>query len=188
VAAARRQMGWSTAPHCSRSQHVLNRAPWAALALRRRLLVWWGRTLVTVGGTFTGVLDETWARRWGRRLTTCGHDRDPLASSTQRSGTAREWRWMVLTLVITPPWTPRSWALPGWRGPAPTPEVRPRLGRRPKTVPHGARPMILVERRGLPGGEIPVIGDQASSVHELGGAWARGGVRLLAPRRREAAL
>jgi hypothetical protein len=57
-----------------------------------------------------------------------------------------------------------------------------------KTVPHGARQMMLVGRRWLPGVEITVIGDQAYSVHELGGACARRGVRLVAPLRMDAAL
>jgi hypothetical protein len=43
---------------------------------------------------------------------------------------------MVLTLVITPLWTQRSWALPVLSVPTPTPEVSRRLGLRHKTVPH----------------------------------------------------
>jgi hypothetical protein len=48
--------------------------------------------------------------------------------------------------------------------------------------------MILVVHRWLPGVELTVIGDHTSSVHELGGACARWGVRLLAPLRLDAAL
>jgi DDE superfamily endonuclease len=72
--------------------------------------------------------------------------------------------------------------------PAPTPEVSRQLGLRHKTVPQRARQMILVVRRWLPGGEVTVIGDQTYRVHELGGACARWGVRLLAPLRLDAAL
>jgi hypothetical protein len=97
-------------------------------------------------------------------------------------------RWIVLTLVITPPWTPRSWALPVMSVPAATPEVSQRLGLRHKTVPHRGRQMILAVRRWLPGVELTVIGDQTYSVHELGGACARRGVRLVAPLRLDAAL
>jgi hypothetical protein len=188
VAAALRHMGLSTAPNFSRYHHVLNRAQWSALALSRRLLVLLVRTFITVGGTLTFVIDETLERRWGRRITKRGHYRDPLASSRQRSVATSGLRWIVLTLVITPPWTQRSWALPVLSVPAPTPEVSQRLGRRHKTVPHWARQMILVVRRWLPGGEITVIGDQTYSVHELGGACARWGVRLMAPLRMDAAL
>ena len=93
-----------------------------------------------------------------------------------------------MTLVITPPWTSRSWALPVLSVPAPTPEVSQRLGRRHKTIAQWARQMILAVRRWLPGVEITVIGEQTYSVVELGNACTRRGVRLIAPLRLDAAL
>jgi hypothetical protein len=94
----------------------------------------------------------------------------------------------VLTLVVTPPGTPRPWVLPVLSVPAPTPEVSRRLELRHKTVPHRARQMMLAVRRWLPGMEMTVIGDQSYSVHELGQACARWGMRLVAPLRMDAAL
>jgi DDE superfamily endonuclease len=188
VAAALRQMGLCDAPNFSLYHHVLNRARWSALALSRRLLSLLVRTFGVVGGELTFVIDETLERRWGRRITLRGHCRDPLASSRQRSVAVSGLRWIVLTLIITPPWTQRPWALPVLSTPAPTPEVSQRLGRRHKTVPQRARQMILVVRRWLPGVELTVIGDQTYSVHEPGGACACRGVRLLAPLRLDAAL
>jgi hypothetical protein len=188
VTAALRQMGLHEAANFSLYHHVLNRARWSALALSRRLLGLVVRTFVAVGGDLTFVIDETLERRWGRRIAKRGHYRDPLASSKQRSVATSGVRWIVLTLVITPLWTRRSWALPVLSVPAPTPEVSQRLGRRHKTVPHRARQMILVVRRWLPGVELTVIGDQTYSVHDLGGACARRGVRLVAPLRMDAAL
>jgi DDE superfamily endonuclease len=188
VAAALRQMGLSDVPNFSRYHHVLNRAQWSALELSRCLLVLLVRTFVAVGGALTFVIDETLERRWGRCITKRGHYRDPLASSKQRSVATSGVRWIVLTLVISPPWTPRAWALPVVSVPAPTPEVSQRLGRRHKTVPHWARQLILLVRRWLPGVEMTVIGDQTYSVHELGGACARWGVRLVAPLRMDAGL
>jgi DDE superfamily endonuclease len=187
VAAARRQMGLCDASNFSLYHHVLNRARWSALAWSRRLLSLLVRTFGVVGGELTFVIDETLERRWGRRITWRGHDREPLASSTQRSVAVSGLRWIVLTLIMTPPWTQRPWALPVLSTPAPTPEVSQRLGRRHQTVPQRARQMILVVRRWLPGVELTVIGDQTSSVHELGGACACRGVRLLAPLRLDAA-
>jgi DDE superfamily endonuclease len=188
VVAALRQMGLSDVPNFSRYHHVLNRAQWSALELSRCLLVLLVRTFVAVGGALTFVIDETLERRWGRCITKRGHYRDPLASSKQRSVATSGVRWIVLTLVISPPWTPRAWALPVVSVPAPTPEVSQRLGRRHKTVPHWARQLILLVRRWLPGVEMTVIGDQTYSVHELGGACARWGVRLVAPLRMDAGL
>lgn len=47
--------------------------------------------------------------------------------------------------------------------------------------------MRLLGRRGWPGGERTVSGDQTDRVHERGGAWARRDVRWVAPLRLEAA-
>jgi len=188
VAAALRQLGRHEATNFSLYPHVLSRARWSALEVSRRLRHLLVRTFVTVGGELTFVLEETLARRWGRGITLRGHSRDPLASSKQHSVAARGWRWIVLTLVMTPPWTPRPWSLPVLSAPAPTPEVSQRLGRRHQTVPQRAGQMILVVRRWWPGVELTVSGGQTSRVHELGGACARWGVRLLAPLRLDAAL
>ncbi len=188
VTAALRQMGLHEASHVSLYHHVLNRARWSALELSRRMVVLLVRTFVNGGGELTFVIDETLERRWGRRINTRGHDRDPLASSRQRSVATSGVRWIVLTLVITPPWTPRPWALPVLSVPAPTPEVSRRLGRRHQTGPHRARQMMLVVRRWWPGMELTRVGDQSDSVHEWGGACAHGDVRLVAPLRLDAAL
>ncbi len=39
-------------------------------------------------------------------------NRDPLASSRKRAVSTSGLHWVVLTLVVTPPWTARYWALP----------------------------------------------------------------------------
>ena len=181
-------MGLHGAPAFSLYHQVLSRAQWSALDGGRCLLPLLVRTFVAVGGDLTFVIDETLERRWGRRITKRGHDRDPLVSNRQRSVATSGLRWIVLTLVITPPWAQRSWALPVLRVPAPTPEVSQRLGRRHKTVPHWARQMMWVVRRWWPGVEITRVGDQAYSGHERGGACARRGVRWVAPLRMDAAL
>jgi DDE superfamily endonuclease len=188
VTAALRQMGLHEASHFSLYHHVINRARWSALTLSRCLLLLLVRTFVIAGSELTFVIDETLERRWGHRIKMRGHYRDPLASSRQRSVATSGLRWIVLTLVIIPPWTPRAWALPVLSVPAPTPEVSRRLGRRHKTVPQRARQMLLVVRRWLPGVEVTVIGDQTYSVHELGSACTRRGIRLIAPLRMDAAL
>ncbi|HXH14483.1 MAG TPA: transposase [Alphaproteobacteria bacterium] len=187
VTAALRQMGLHEAANFSRSHHVLNRARWSALALSRRLLVLLVRTFVAVGGELTFVIDETLERRWGRRIAKRGHDRDSLASIKHRSVATSGVRWIVLTVVITPLWTRRSWALPGLSVPAPTPEVSQHLGRRHKTVPHRAPADLgdasLVARGGADGHRRPNLQGPRT-----GRACARRGVRLVAPLRMAAAL
>jgi hypothetical protein len=134
------------------------------------------------------VIDETLARCWGPCIRKRGHSRDPLASSKKRSVATSGLRWIVLTLVITPPWTSHPWALPVCSVPAPTPQVSQHLGQRHKTIAQWARQMILGVRRWLPGIDRTVIGDQTGSVVELGNACTRRGVRLIAPLRLDAAL
>ena len=146
------------------------------------------QTFGAAGGSLTFVIDETLERHWGRRISKRGHYRDPLASSRKRTVSTSGLRWIVLTLVITPPWTTRCWALPVLSVPAPTPQVSERLGLRHKTIAQWARQMIRVVRRWLPHVAITVLGDQAYSVVELGHACRRCGVRLIAPLRLDAVL
>jgi DDE superfamily endonuclease len=159
VSAALRHAGLGEAADFSSYHQVLNRAQWSALALSRRLLQALIRAFVVLGGELTFVVDETLERRWGRRISKRGHYRDPLASSKERSVAASGVRWIVLTLVVTPPWSRRAWALPILSVPATTPEVSRRLGLRHKTVPRRARQMILLLRRWLPEAELTVLGD-----------------------------
>ena len=188
VTAALRQMGLGDGPEFSLYHQVLNRARWSALEGSRCLVSLLIQTFIAVGGALTFVIEETLERRWGRRIRKRGHSRDPLASSKQRSVSTSGLRWIVLTLLITPPWTSRPWALPGMQCPSTNPQVRRHLGQRHKTIAQWARQMILVVRRWLPGVDITGIGDQTYSVLELGNACTRRGVRLIAPLRLDAAL
>ena len=175
VTAALRHMGLSERPTFSLYHHVLNRARWSALAASRQLLPVLVRTFIAFGSALTFVIDETFERRWGRRIKKRGHYRDPLASSKQRSVATSGVRWIVLALVITPPWAARAWALPLLSVLATTPEMSQRLGQRHKTIAQYARQISLLVRRWLPMADLTVLGDQAYSVLELGNACARRG-------------
>ena len=188
VTAALRHAGQEDTPSFSLYHQVFNRARWSALKGSRCLLSLIVQTFDAAGGSLTFVIDETLERRWGRRINKRGHYRDPLASSRKRSVSTSGLRWIVLTLVVTPPWTTRCWALPVLSVPAPTPQVGERLGLRHKTIAQWARQMIRVVRRWLPQVAITVLGDQAYSVVELGHACRRCGVRLIAPLRLDAVL
>ena len=200
-----RHTGQGDTPSFSLYHQVLNRARWSALKGSRRLLALLVQTFSTVGGSLTFVIDETLERRWGPRLKKRGHYRDPLASSRKRAVTTSGLRWIVLALVITPPWNHSCcWALPVpgskpapylIRGPgqalsvpAPAPGVSERLGLRHKTIAQWAHEMIRVVRRWLPHAAITVLGDQAYSVVELGQACRQCAVRLIAPLRLDAVL
>ena len=188
VTAALRHTGQGDTPSFSLYHQVFNRARWSALKGSRCLLALLVQTFGAAGGSLTFVIDETLERRWGRRINKRGHYRDPLASSRKRSVSTSGLRWIVLTLVVTPPWTTRCWALPVLSIPAPTPQVSERLGLRHKTIAQWARQMIRLVRRWLPHVAITVLGDQAYSVVELAHACRRCGVRLIAPLRLDAVL
>ena len=188
VTAALRHTGQDDTPSFSLYHQVFNRARWSALKGSRCLLSMLVQTFDAAGGSLTFVIDETLERRWGRRINKRGHYRDPLASSRKRTVSTSGLRWIVLTLVVTPPWNNRCWALPVLSVPAPTPQVSERLGLRHKTVAQWARQMIRVVRRWLPQVAITVLGDQSCSVVELGHACRQCEVRLIAPLRLDAVL
>ena len=188
VTAALRHTGQQGTPSFSLYHQVFNRARWSALKGSRCLLSLLVQTFGGAGGSLTFVIDETLERRWGRRINKRGHYRDPLASSRKCTVSTSGLRWIVLTLVVMPPWNTRSWALPFLSVPAPTPQVSERLGLRHKTTAQWARQMIRVVRRWLPHVAITVLGDQAYSVVELAHACRCCGVRLIAPLRLDAVL
>ena len=188
VTAALRHAGLDREPDFSKYHQVFNRAAWSPLRLSRRLVHLLIRASHAAGLRLTFAIDETLERRWGRRIRLRGHYRDPLASSKARSVAASGIRWIVLALVLTPPWTTRPWALPILSVPGPTPQVSARLGRRHKTIATWARQMIACLRRWLPEVELTVVGDQAYSVIDLGLSCRRRGVRLIAPLRLDARL
>ena len=158
VTAALRHTGQQDTPSFSLYHQVFNRARWSALKGSRHLLSMLVQTFEAAGGSLTFVIDETLERRWGRRIHKRGHYRDSLASSRKRSVSTSGLRWIVLALVVTPPWSGRPWALPVLSVPAPTPQVSERLGRRHKTIAQWTRQMIRVVRRWLPNVAITVLG------------------------------
>jgi len=169
VAAALRQMGLHDRPDFSSYHQVFNRAAWSPRRVARRLLTAAVAAFVPRGVGLTFAIDETLERRWGRDIRIRGHYRDPLASSKEKSVAASGIRWLVLALVVTPPWASRPWALPILSLPCPTPKVSAQPGRRHKTIAERARQMIARLRRWLPRADLTVVGDAAYSVIELGG-------------------
>ena len=127
---ALRHTGQDDTPSFSLYHQVFNRARWSVLKGSRCLLSMLVQAFDAAGGSLTFVIDETLERRWGRRINKRGHYRDPLASSRKRAVSTSGLRWTVLTLVVTPPWNNRCWALPipgsspgqALSVPAPTPQ------------------------------------------------------------------
>jgi hypothetical protein len=69
-------------------------------------------TFVQAGGTLELVIDETLERRWGPKISKRGHFRDSMLSSRKRSVSSPGLRWMVMSVVVTLPWSKQRCALP----------------------------------------------------------------------------
>lgn len=188
VTVALRQMGLEKSPHFSKYHHLLNRARWSPLQLSRCLLNQLIETFVQRGGTVELVIDETLERRQGIHISKRGYYYDSARSTHKHLQISSGLRWVCLTLVVTPPWTNRFWALPFLSVLATSPEVDARLGRRHKTVPELAGQLVAVVRRWLPNIPIKLIGDGAYSGLTLGLTCAKYDVTLIAPLRPDACL
>jgi hypothetical protein len=112
VTAALWHTGHEQDSHFSAFHQVLNRAHWSPLQASRSLLTLIIQTFVQAGGSLDIVIDETLERRWGPKIRKRGHYRDSALSSHERSVSSPGLRWIVLAVVVTPPWTRQRWALP----------------------------------------------------------------------------
>jgi hypothetical protein len=183
VTATRRPRGVKDDPTFSNDHQVFPRAAGAPLRHARRLAHALVRAFVPPGRGLTRARDETWERRGGRTIRKRGHERAPLASSTGCSGAARGRRGIVRTLVVSRPGTSPPGARPILSRPGPTPQVSAPRGRRHQTSAAWARQMSVGGRRGLPGADLTVGGDQADRVSERGRSGRQRRGRLIAPLR-----
>jgi hypothetical protein len=124
---------------------VLNRARWSPLAASWHVLQLLIETFGQAGGSVDIVIDETVARRWGRKIRTRGHSRASARSSHERSVSSPGLRWIVLAVVVRAPWTQQRWALPFLGVLATTPEV--------SAQPAAGDPPQNARRAGSPSGE-----------------------------------
>lgn len=117
VTVALRQMGLEETPHFSKSHHLLNRARWSPMQLSRCLLCLLVETFVQIGGTVEIVIDETLERRQGLHISKRGYYYDSVRSTHEHPHISSGLRWVCMTLIVTPPWTKRYWALPDFACP-----------------------------------------------------------------------
>ena len=188
VTAALRAVGLQEERHFNLFHHVLSRARWSPLLISRLLLLLLVQTFLPAGACVELVVDETLERRWGPRIIKCGYYHDSVRSSQQHRRISRGLKWLCLMLIVTPPWTSRSWALPFLCVLLTSEEVDTTLGHRHKTVPDWTKQLVKLVRRWLPDQPIKLIGDGAYSVVELGTACRNQKVTLIAPLRFDACL
>lgn len=146
--------------------HVLSRAAWSFLAVRRVLLGQLVQHLVPTGPLRLAI-DETLERRWGEKIEALGVYRDPVRSSHGHFVKAKGLRWVSLMLLVEIPWANRVRALPFLTVRAPSERYHEARGRRHKTITDWARQMLCLLRRWLPDREQVVVGDRTYATLKL---------------------
>jgi len=188
VTAALRAVGRDDERHCTTYHRVLNRATWSPLALSKVLLGLILTAFVGPEASLLLVIDDTLARRYGRRVAYKARYHDPVRSASGHVATTSGVRWLCICALVRVPWSSRPWALPFLTVPCPTPAVGARLGKRQRTVPARAATLIRLIRRWQPDRPLVVTGDSGDGVVALARTCREQGVTLVARLRLEAAL
>ena len=168
VAAALRAMGLATERHFTTYHRVLNRAEWSALAASRILLALICAYFLAPGEALVLVVDDTLARRQGRKIRWQGWFRDPVRSTGGKHVTSAGVRWVCLMILVPVPWSRRPWALPLLTAPALAPATSTKLAKRHRTTVDRARTLLWLVRRWQPDRELVLVGDGAYAAVTLG--------------------
>lgn len=159
VTAALRVMGLEGNPDFGKYHRVLNRARWKPLLLSRLLLRLIILVCVPSGAPLVLVVDETLERRWGRKIKYKGFFRDAIRSTKKKVVHSPGLRWLCLSMVVSVPWSRRSWALPFLTLLLLAPETSRKLGQKHRTSVDRAGQLISLVRRWYPEREIIVTAD-----------------------------
>src|SRR4051794_30960579 len=166
---------------------VLNRAAWSGRAAARVLLGLLLETFVPTGPVLLG-LDDHIERRRGKRIGAKGIYRDPVRSSKGHFVKASGLRWLSLMLLVPIPWAGRVWALPSLPPPPPSEPYAHEHGGGHKTLPDGARQLVLRARRWMPARALVLVADSSFAALELLAGLVRQDVTCVTRLRLDAAL
>src|ERR687895_943045 len=159
-------MGLRQSRHFQNYLRVLNRARWSSRAISHHLLQVLINVFVPQGPIVLG-LDDTLARRRGKKITAKGIYRDPVRSSQSHFVKASGLRWLRVMLLVPIAWVGWTWALPFLTVLAP-PERYHQKGRRShKQLTDWARRVLLQVRRWVPQRELSVVADSSFAVLTL---------------------
>jgi hypothetical protein len=159
VSSALRAMGMAESEQYGTYHRVLNRAVWSPRELSRILLALLIEAFVPPGAPLLILVDETIEARKGRKIKNKGWFRDPVRSGMRQVNYVLGIRWIVMALVVTVPWSQRSWACPFLAIPARSPKTAQRLGRKNWTIVQWTAYLIGWVRRWQPDREIILVGD-----------------------------
>src|SRR3712207_5261899 len=166
VTAALRVLGLAQAKRFHRYHRVLSRAEWSGLAVGRVLLGLLVAAFAPAGPLVFGI-DETLARRRGKRVAAKGIYRDAVRSSHSHFVKASGLRWVCLMLLVPIPWAARTWALPCLTALAPSERYDRQCGRRHKALTDWARQRLLTIRRWWPDRPLIVLADSTYAAIDL---------------------
>lgn len=152
--------------HQSSYHRVFSRDRWSSWTLARRF----ARRVLTrfvPDGPITLAGDDTVEEHRGPNVYGKGCHRDPVRST--QSFTAYRWghKWVVLTVLVSLPFTPRRWALPLLIALYQPEEQNRRQKRRHKTPSQLMRQMLRVLLRWFPDRTFVCTGDGTYATHEL---------------------
>jgi hypothetical protein len=159
VTSALRAMGLAENQQYGSYHRVLNRAVWSPRELSRILLALLIQAFVQPGASLVIVVDETIEARKGGKIKNKGWFRDPVRSGIRQVNYVLGIRWIVMALVVTVPWSQRSWACPFLAVPTRSPKTAQRLRRKNWTIVQWTSHLIGWVRRWQPDREIVLVGD-----------------------------
>lgn len=152
-------MGLAENQQYANYHRVLNRAVWSPRTLSRILLALLIQAFVPPGASLVILVDETIEARKGRKIKHKGWFRDPVRSGIRQVNYVLGIRWIVMALVVTVPWSQRSWACPFLAVPTRSPKTAQRLRRKHWTIVQWTAHLIGWVRRWQPDREIVLVGD-----------------------------
>ncbi len=159
VTSALRVMGLEGSPDFGKYHRVLNRAQWKPLLLSQLLLGLIIMVCVPTDAPLMLVTDETLERRWGHKIKYKGYFRDAIRSTKKKVVHSPGLRWLSLSILVTVPWSRRSWSLPFLTVLLLSPKTSRKLGRRHRTSVDRAGQLISLVRHWYPDRAVIISAD-----------------------------
>jgi len=168
VSAALTVMGLKDDPQYQNYHRVLNRAKWCGLTASKILLGLLVPLFVAANAPIILGVDETLERRQGDQIKQKGVFRDPVRSSKKYLVHSFGLRWVSMMLIVSVPWSSRSWALPFLTLNTPSEATNKANGKRHKTSIDWIQQMVCLVRRWLRGRALVLVTDGGLTAVKLG--------------------
>lgn len=188
VAAVLRVMGLAGCRTFPKYHRVLSRAKWSGLQGAKILFGLVVGVVQAAGVPLRLGVDETIARRTGRKIKAKGKYRDAVRSTQSVVVKCYGLKWISLLLLVPLPWSKRSGALPFLTLRAPSGPANVRASKPHKTTVEWTIRMVNVVSRWLSTAAWTLIGDGAYASVALVHAWVTNNATLVSRLRLDARL